>query len=500
MAVRTTFAYTGVSMSQLQQVMLTQQQMNQMHQALQNQSIPGITTSYALGNGTAENITGEQIMTEDEGLALEEEVLNLHDDEILYLENKHAIPTERYWRDQSEIYAFLQMYPKVTATNKPSNPNVSKMTFPVAWKILGYDSGGKYWQDNYSGNQYTNWEKLKVARKNKTDKRREEIKKISRLKSYQPGQPIDEYIDHLIEVLVKRTGEESRARLKWLKTFRNCVLPDNVKSMIEEALTVILCKQKFDDWGINEHFEKGLTNSIMLYGPPGTGKTMIAESFAAVLGKNLMKLTNAELQSQIPGQVERNITDSFNKAKEHNCVLMLDECDSLLYNRDAVGMIIAAEINHLLTNIENFDGVVILTTNRLGRLDPALQRRIIAKVKLPLPTKEARTQIWKNLMPPKMPLEDNINFEELAATEISGGDIKNAILLAARKAIAKNAAKVGQEHFKNSLSSVETSKKEFEKSKPKKMSSNEVIGKSMSYDKMMGLNTDKRKEDTNERV
>ena len=41
-----------------------------------------------------------------------------------------------------------------------------------------------------------------------------------------------------------------------------------------------------------------------------------------------------------------------------------------------------SEINALLTELENFDGVCILTTNRLQKLDPALQRRIIAKVYL----------------------------------------------------------------------------------------------------------------------
>ena len=278
---------------------------------------------------------------------------------------------------------------------------------------------------------------------------------------YKPGQSITEYVEEVI----RKTKDE--ARKKWLMTFQRCVLPDEVRSMIEEALTTVLCANKFKDWGIEETFEKGLTNSILLYGPPGTGKTMIAESFAAVLEKNLLKVSSADIQSQIPGQAERNITKNFEKAKENNAVLMFDECDSLLYNRDAVGMIMASEINHLLTSIENFDGVVILTTNRLGRLDPALQRRIIAKIELPLPNRNARNQIWQNLMPPKMPLSKDIDFKWLSSWKLSGGEIKNIILLAARKAIALNAKEVSMDFFQKATESVVKAKEDFERNTPR---------------------------------
>lgn len=286
----------------------------------------------------------------------------------------------------------------------------------------------------------------------------------SRGGKYAPGVPIDDFIDDLI-LIVENQGvsKDNKERIKWLKTFRRCVLPPIVKMAIEEALTVVLSEKKFKDWGIEGHFEKGLTNSILLYGPPGTGKTMIAESFAAVLGMNLIKVTNADLQSQVPGQVERNITDNFKKATKENAVLMFDECDSMLYNRDSVGAILASHTNHLLGAIENHKGVVIMTTNRLGHLDAALQRRIIAKVEIPIPTEAARVDIWKNLMPPKMPLEKEVSFEMLAKVEISGGDIKNAILIAARKAIAANANIVTEQNLVDALESVLSAKKDFAK-------------------------------------
>ena len=284
----------------------------------------------------------------------------------------------------------------------------------------------------------------------------------TRIIKYKPGLSIMKYVKNLLKM------EKDKERIKWLRTFDNCVLPKSVRNTIDEALTVVLRSEMFDKWGINEHFEKGLTNSILIYGPPGTGKTMVSESIAAVLGMNLMKLTNADIQSNIPGQTEKNMTDSFRKAKDQDALIMLDECDSMLYNRNAVGAIMSAEINHLMTEIENFSGVVIMTTNRLYKLDEALQRRIIAKIELPFPDRPTREAIWKKLIPGKMPVE-KLDFTELSEAAISGGEIKNAILLSARKAIAQNRDIVEMTDFKVSIVNIIKSKEDFENVQPNRV-------------------------------
>lgn len=293
-------------------------------------------------------------------------------------------------------------------------------------------------------------------------------KPVGKKLTYEPGTPIMNFVKNLLK------SEPDKTRAKWLRTFENCILPQDVRDAVDEAITTVLQADKFDEWGINEHFEKGLTNSILLFGPPGTGKTMITESIAAVLGKNMMKLSSGDIQSNIPGQTERNIKDSFEKAAKNDAVLLLDECDSILADRSTVGAILAAEINALLTEIERFEGVVVMTTNRRHTLDPALQRRIISSVELSEPTLEARKQIWKKLIPKKMPIAKDVDTDKLAIVGLTGGEIKNAILVAAKKAIAKNASGVSMKNFLAAVESIHKAKAEYASTRPQRVRSSTV--------------------------
>ena len=94
-------------------------------------------------------------------------------------------------------------------------------------------------------------------------------------------------------------------------------------------------------------------------------------------------------------------------------------------------------VNMLLQQLERFDGVCILATNRKIALDSALSRRIAIKIELDRPDRELRRHIWGKLLPPRMPLAEDVDVERLSETDFVGGEIKNVIVNAARRALLR---------------------------------------------------------------
>lgn len=203
----------------------------------------------------------------------------------------------------------------------------------------------------------------------------------------------------------------------------------------------------FNEWGLGDVLEYGKGMTFMFYGPPGTGKTWGATCIAKALGMELLVISASEIQSSEPGGANRAIQNAFAEAKAKNKVLFIDECDSLIQSRADLGMILSSEVNTLLTEIEKAEGVVILATNQIETMDAALERRISLIIEFPMPTFEERLKIWGKLIPKKMPLAKDVVIDELAKEELSGGQIKNVILQAARLAVSKDLKEVTKEQF-----------------------------------------------------
>lgn len=236
------------------------------------------------------------------------------------------------------------------------------------------------------------------------------------------------------------------------------VLSDSKKEEIRAAMSQIEnSKIIFEEWGFADVFEKGTAITLLFYGIPGTGKTLMAQAIADELGAELKIYGTADIQSSEPGGAERTIRKIFDEAKsffrsnKKQRVVLFDECDSLLYDRNKVGVILGAQINAMLTEIERHDGIIIFTTNRMGKLDPALERRIAAKIEFPFPDKAQREAIWKRMIPAKAPLGKDVDFDALAEYPLAGGNIKNAVLNAARKAAYLKSNLIMMKHFKDAI-------------------------------------------------
>ena len=217
-------------------------------------------------------------------------------------------------------------------------------------------------------------------------------------------------------------------------------------------------KKMFEDWGLGKVIEYGKGMTFLFYGPPGTGKTWAANCIAKVFGTELLTIGAAEIQTSEPGGANRNIQNAFKEAKKSKKILFLDECDSLITSRSDVGMILGGEINTLLTEIEKAEDVVILATNRIEHLDEALERRISLIVEFPEPDFEQREAIWERMLPKKMPLAKVITPKKLAEYKLTGGQIKNVLLAAARLALSSESDKVEVEHIEAAVDRIIKSK------------------------------------------
>lgn len=227
-------------------------------------------------------------------------------------------------------------------------------------------------------------------------------------------------------------------------SFDDVILPSKDKQAILDAIQQLDHHELiFEKWGFGETMEKGRAVSMLFYGAPGTGKTLMAQAIADKFDYTLKTISAAEIESSEPGQAERNIRAFFDAAnKDKKTVLLFDECDSLIADRRDVGMIIGAQINQLLTSLEKFEGIAIFTTNRLEKMDEALNRRLSLKLEFAMPDIEQRVDIWKRMFPKKAPIAKDVNWEQLASVEIAGGYIKNVVLRAARRAAASKERKI----------------------------------------------------------
>ena len=193
------------------------------------------------------------------------------------------------------------------------------------------------------------------------------------------------------------------------------------------------------DWGLGEVIPYGRAVTLLFSGPPGVGKTACAEALAHELDRPILVADYSQIQNCFVGQTEKNIVEMFRVARAHEAVLFWDEADAMFYDREmAARSWEVRDVNVLLQELERFDGVCVLATNRKVSLDKALERRISLKVEFERPDREMRRQIWEKLIPEKLPLSDDVDLDKLSAFDLTGGEIKNVVLNAARLTVARN--------------------------------------------------------------
>lgn len=249
-------------------------------------------------------------------------------------------------------------------------------------------------------------------------------------------------------------------------TLNDVILPESTKRQVDLILAELEYQDLiYQEWGMAEKHKLDKALSVNFSGPPGTGKTLTAEALAHALKLKLLDVPYEQIESKYVGETPKNIKGAFDFATENKAVLFFDEADSFLGKRlenvtQATDTAVNLTRSVMIKQLSAYEGIVIFATNLIRNYDPAFISRIRWKVQFDLPTEEARAQIWQAQIPGKLPLEQSVNFAELAKefANISGRDIKNAVfqavVAAARENKPKPEKRVTQTHFQEAISEI----------------------------------------------
>src|SRR5690606_24032888 len=148
-------------------------------------------------------------------------------------------------------------------------------------------------------------------------------------------------------------------------------------------------------------------------------KTMVAGLIARELDLELYQVDLSQVVSKWVGETEKQLAKIFDAAEAGHALLLFDEADSLFAKRSqevkgAVDRYANLEVNFLLQRIERFGGITILTTNLDVSIDPALIRRLAAKIRFELPGEDERAEIWRRMLDTgSAPLAERIDYDDL---------------------------------------------------------------------------------------
>jgi len=152
--------------------------------------------------------------------------------------------------------------------------------------------------------------------------------------------------------------------------------------------------------------------NLLFYGPPGTGKSELARYIAGYLDKELIVKRASDIVSPYVGETEHNISLLFSDAEAAEAVLVIDEADSFLFNRNrAVRSWEISHTNEFLTQMERFKGILICTTNRMTDLDSASIRRFNHKIGFHYLQPEGNVIFYRKLLVPLTTETMNGNVE-----------------------------------------------------------------------------------------
>jgi len=254
-------------------------------------------------------------------------------------------------------------------------------------------------------------------------------------------------VDPLLNVMkVEKAPLESYADIGGLE--------DQIQEIKEAVELPLTHPEIYEEMGIRP--PKG----VILYGEPGTGKTLLAKAVANETSATFLRVVGSELIQKYLGDGPKLVRELFRCAEEHApSIVFIDEIDAIgtkRYDTHSGGeKEIQRTMLELLNQLDGFDSKadvkVIMATNKIETLDPALIRpgRIDRKIEFPAPDMKTKKKIFQ-IHVGRMSLADDVDIDEFinAKDELSGADIKATCTEAGLLALRERRMKVSQEDFR----------------------------------------------------
>ena len=164
--------------------------------------------------------------------------------------------------------------------------------------------------------------------------------------------------------------------------------------------------------------------NLLFFGVSGTGKSEFAKYIAETLDCPLIVKRMSDILSKFVGEAEQNIASAFSEAEVKNGVLLIDEADSLFSDRNlAQQRYEISQVNEFLSQMDDFRGILICTTNLFESFDSATMRRFQKKIKFSPPTNEGIKSLLEKYFSIDANTANTLDLETLDG--ICAGDFKN---------------------------------------------------------------------------
>lgn len=262
--------------------------------------------------------------------------------------------------------------------------------------------------------------------------------------------PLDVYGFNLNERKWIQIFVDCVQRVSWnKKAFERLVLPDQTKDLVR-ALVTVRASQRGVEEGLEvvgkrtdiiSGKEKGLI--MLLHGGPGTGKTLTCESIAEVAERPLYRVTCGDMGTEVEA-VEKYLRYVLYLARVWNCVLLLDDADAFLEERSMTGPKRDSLISVVLRILNNYEGILILTSKRVDIFDEAFTSRIQVALHYENMNCSTRKKVWQNFLDMLEEDGERVDFDgikrhldDLAAKDLNGRQIRNVLTTARQLAISK---------------------------------------------------------------